>query len=374
MRDTLHVALYVDSPSFYGAEQVARGIVSGLPDSMRVTLIGPYLDVLRRVAELRSSATVTVVPQVRNKRDWRSLLALRRALRALEADILHVNLTDMAACLPEILVAATVRDLSVVALEHHPHAPSSKFQRLVKRASVRLLQGHVAVSRSLAREVIAVTGERASSVRVIPNGLAPVEVAGTGDSAIVRFGVACRLERAKGLDILVDALALAERVQVDIVGTGTELVNLEAQSRAVGVADRVRFLGWTDDVDAFYRSIDVYVLPSRSEAMPLSVIEAMHHGLPVVAAEVGGLPELLEHGVTGLLVQPENPAALAAALEELRIDPQRRRQLAANALDRARSAFSIELMASRYAELYRDAAHPVRSGGRRGVRQSSRLA
>jgi glycosyltransferase involved in cell wall biosynthesis len=137
-----------------------------------------------------------------------------------------------------------------------------------------------------------------------------------------------RLEAGKGLDVLLRAAAHLPEATFAIAGDGPERVVLEALARALGVDERVRFLGFRNDVEALLAGCDVFVLPSLDEGFPLSVLEAMAACRPVVASDVGGVPEAITHDETGLLVPPGNPDALAAALARLLDDAPTRRRLA----------------------------------------------
>jgi glycosyltransferase involved in cell wall biosynthesis len=120
---------------------------------------------------------------------------------------------------------------------------------------------------------------------------------------------------------LVEAAALLRRhapaARVLIVGDGEERATLERQAAALGLDDMVLFVGMRTDVPALLAAADVYVQPSLFEAFPVSVLEAMAVGLPVVATAVGGVPEMVAHGKSGLLVPPARPDALAAAMVQL---------------------------------------------------------
>jgi len=168
-----------------------------------------------------------------------------------------------------------------------------------------------------------------------------------------------RLSIDKGHDVLIAAaekLARSHpRLLVLIVGEGEERGRLEAMISAAGMTSHVRLLGHRSDVPSLLGLADVSVLPSRSEGTPFALLEAMAHGLPVVAAQFGGADELIEHGRTGLLTAVDDASALSAALARALDDPA---SMAAMAL-RARSLlphFSRENMVNRTLELLAQAA------------------
>jgi len=142
-----------------------------------------------------------------------------------------------------------------------------------------------------------------------------------------------RLEREKGHSVLLEAIArLSDRgipVQLDLVGDGTLLDALRARARELGVEDRVTFAGAVgqDRIQDHYRRADAFCLPSLGEGIPVVLMEALASGLPAVASNTMGIPELIEDGVTGLLVPAGRPDELAAAVERLAADPALRRAL-----------------------------------------------
>lgn len=128
------------------------------------------------------------------------------------------------------------------------------------------------------------------------------------------LGVAARLERVKGVDVALAALALLpEDVRLAIAGGGSEAAALRAQAATLGIAHRVHWLGVLDDMARFHPALDLLLVPSRNEGLPLAPLEAQSCGVRVVAAEVGGVAAALCPD-TGRLVPPENPAALAQAV------------------------------------------------------------
>ena len=184
-------------------------------------------------------------------------------------------------------------------------------------------------------------------VRYVPNGL-PVPAAVVPDPYGPMLCVA-RLVPKKGIDLLVRALAImqAERT-LEIVGDGACRQDLEALTVELGVNQRVRFLGalTADGVDAAYRRCSLVALPCRIDAdgdrdgMPTVLVEAMARGLPAVSTDVVGIDELIDNGQTGRLVPPEDPTALAAALDAVLLDPVAAAEMGAKARDRVTREFA----------------------------------
>ncbi len=140
-----------------------------------------------------------------------------------------------------------------------------------------------------------------------------------------------RLAPQKALDVLIDAIARLDSVNLAIVGGGPLEASLAEHARKRGTAERIRFLGWRDDVGEYLGAADVFALSSTWEARALAAQEAIMAGLPVVSSDVGGMSELITDGVSGRLVPPGDASALADAIAEVLGSPDRGRGLAERA-------------------------------------------
>jgi len=169
-------------------------------------------------------------------------------------------------------------------------------------------------------------------------------------------GVVGRLSPEKGVDLFLDACAVLARKGLAfsalVVGDGPERAHLEARSSGLGLASRVRFLGQVHNVDVVYGNLDLVVLPSRSEGLPNTLLEAMQADVPVVATAVGGVPEAVGASGAAHLVAPGSAVALAEAIE--RALTQGDRPEAAAARRDVASRFSLESRLEAHVELYRD--------------------
>jgi glycosyltransferase involved in cell wall biosynthesis len=249
----------------------------------------------------------------------------------------------------------------IVSHEHTWSYEGRPLRRLVDRHVIaRGSDAFVAVSEDDRRKMIEVEGVRPKDAVVIANGIAdPPPPSGAdvraeigidaGRPLLVALG---RLEPQKGFDMLIDAVTRLPEVALVIAGEGGERAALEAQARRLGAAGRVFLPGFRTDVPDLLGAADAAVFASRFEGSPLSVIECMATGTAIVATRVGGVPELLDDGVHGLLVPPEDADALAAALERVVAEPELRARLGAAARERQRGEFAIASMLDRVTELY----------------------
>jgi glycosyltransferase involved in cell wall biosynthesis/peptidoglycan/xylan/chitin deacetylase (PgdA/CDA1 family) len=247
----------------------------------------------------------------------------------------------------------------------------------LQRASYAAAHRIVANSRAAA-ERLRHEGVGDEKIVVIPNGIDSTIFAARQYSPRPRqiAMVAC-LREEKRIDVLIGAapqiLARFPDARFVIAGDGTCRESLVALAGQLGVADRISFLGHRDDVPAILAQADMFVLPSRSEALPNSVIEAMVSGLPVVASDVGGIPELVDDGKTGYLVPPGDPQALAAALGRLLEDPQRAAELGRAGRIKIEQNFSFDRMVDQIETLYLselDRAQTQRARGHQRVKRT----
>lgn len=176
---------------------------------------------------------------------------------------------------------------------------------------------------------------------------------------LFRFGIVGRLVPVKDHASLISAFAqVVQRLphcRLEILGDGPLRGALEAQCAALGLREVVRFHGFSDRVAEFFGSIDTAVLCSKSEGLPLSVLEAMASGLPIVGTSVGGIPDLIQDGQCGWLCAPTDPASLAEAMLRAAQTPEPERlALGRRGREHARTAYSDEQMISGYETLFRE--------------------
>jgi glycosyltransferase involved in cell wall biosynthesis len=228
----------------------------------------------------------------------------------------------------------------------------------------------VCVSQSLRRALLEESPLRPEEVAVIFNGVDVTRFRPGRNEAIRRelgvaddellIGAVGNVRRPKGYEILLEAAALLARegircrIVVAGIARGPLFAELEERHAALGLGSMVRFIGFRDDVDDFYRALDIYLLTSHSEGFSLSTVQALASGLPVVATRCGGPEEIVTDGVDGVLTAAGSPREIAAAISALANDPARRGRLAGAARVAAESRFSTEAMLGAYEELYEE--------------------
>ena len=291
-------------------------------------------------------------------RVMRGLRALRY-FRAVRPDVIHVhNPTSLHYAVLSRLVANSAIVLTVHGETHARRGTALEW---------RLVKGVAVVSHAALQTLRLPCDPR--KFRVIHNGIATASDTSElreATRAELALGnrvvgvIVARLNGRKGHATLLKSVALLRDSDVTplilVVGDGPEGEALERQAQQLGLGpSQVRFLGARSDVDRILSAADFFVLPSDTEGLPLSVLEAMAHGLPIVASRVGGIPEIIETSEHGLLVPPGDSEALAEAIRSLIDDPVLRRNLSFAARARVNTEFSIAKTLENYDRLYRNA-------------------
>jgi glycosyltransferase involved in cell wall biosynthesis len=249
------------------------------------------------------------------------------------------------------------------------HGIIEGFPRAIERLHTWLVNVGVAsvlVSVSnKALEQAEAAGVRRERMLVIQNGIVPPQAdASVVDPTRAELGLRSpdlfllsvgRLVYQKGHEFLIDAMpSILQRyptAKAVICGDGNRLQSLTAQIRQLGLADSVLLLGNRPDIQRYLNSADIFVLPSRWEGLPVALLEAMGMGLPVVATRVEGVEEVIQDGKQGLLVPPEDSAALAAASLELMGAPETRSQMGTAARRRVEEHYTVDIMCDKYLSL-----------------------
>lgn len=355
-----------------GAERLAFQIALRLnPERFESTLcasrwpLPPELDggALQARQDLED-AGVTFLPLGRTRKaDVWVWGRLERYLRRERVDVVHTHKFGSNAW--GTMIARLAGVPVVVAHEHTWSYEGEPLRRLLDRELVaRGADRFIAVSREDQRRMTSVERIDPSRTVFIPNGVtasAPPSGRDVRDELGISpgapvIGTVCVMRPQKALHVLLRAVAeLLPRqpaLRVLIAGDGPERQRLEALAAELGVAGAVTFLGARKDVPDILRALDVAVSSSDFEGSPLAVMEYMDAALPVVATTVGGVPDLIEPGVHGLLVARGDHVGLAHAIDDLLRDPERRREMGHRARERRESEFSIDVLVGRLEDLY----------------------
>jgi glycosyltransferase involved in cell wall biosynthesis len=365
MSDRIRVLMLLDQlwSSWGGAEIFTVALAQALPSErfdVRVCTSRRGTGFL--IEELERAGVSYVSLGRRRRLDVAPFARLRSYLRSGRVDVLHTHM--FGSNLWGSVIGRAARVPVVVAQEHSWSYQGQPLRKLLDGQVIgRLADAFVAVSNADRERMIRLEKVKPDKVVVIPPAFLPRapangasvrgELGIPGDAPVV--GTVVAMKRPKALDVMIDAVALLRERKPDVrlllVGDGDSRAEWEAYASERGLAETARFLGFRSDVGPLIESFDVSVLSSDSEGTPLFVLESMAHGTPVVSTAVGGLPDLIEDGVSGLLVPQRDPGAMADALAAALDDPAMRERLATAARERLLE-FSIDQTAARFAELY----------------------
>lgn len=283
------------------------------------------------------------------------MLAFARWCRRIGADLVHT--CELYANVLGLPAAALARVPVRIGNRRELRTPDKRgvhiaAQRLAYRTAHLVAANSAAAASQLCREGVA-----PAKIRVIANGVdCDRYSAAPRKRPIRRIVTVANLREEKGHDTLIVAASLvAERhpdIEIALVGDGPLRASLVRQVNLRGLRGRVRFLGERNDIPAQLAAADLFVLPSRTEASPNALIEAMAAGLPVVASRVGGIPELIESGANGVLVTPDDPPALAAAIGNVIDHPSFAAALGRAARVTAERRYAFSSMVGAFEQLY----------------------
>ncbi len=310
---------------------------------------------------------------MRNDLDLGAVLVLRRELARAHVDLVHLH-TGRATWLGGL--AARLARL--------PALSTRRMDRRVRpgwttRALYGRLVSRVAAISPAVAERLRAGGVREDELVLIRSSIDPSALVSRTPREEIRRDLGAhertvllltlvRLVPRKGIDVLLSAFARlgSESPMLAIAGDGPERARLEERARALGIAGRARFLGERADKAELLAACDVFVLPSRAEGLGVAALEAMAAARPVVATRVGGLADLVLDGTTGMLVPPDDCAALATAIERMCSDAGLRERMGRAGRARLNDGFLAEQMVASYERLYGEvlaaAARPVGAG------------
>lgn len=332
---------------------------------------GNYLELHGRTAK------VEVIPdlgrEIRPLRDVQTLSRLVSLMRRIRPHVVHTH-TAKAGAVGR--AAAILAGVPAVVHTYHGHVLRGYFSpaktavyRGIEQSLAWKTDRLLAVTTRVRDELIALGVGKASQYRAVPLGfdLVPLLAAerrrgelraelGVGDAPLI--GIVARLVPIKAHEVFLAAAAEVRRqvpgARFLIVGDGELRQTLELQTAALGLTAAVRFLGWRADIDRLYADIDVMALTSRNEGSPVALIEAMAAGVPVVSTDVGGVADVVEHGVSGLLAPMDDAAAVARHVVTLLADPAMRRTMGRHGRTKVAATYDAGRLVTDIETLYED--------------------
>lgn len=368
MEEGSKIRLMFVTPCFgYGGlERVMLDIITDLDRSRFTpsfcTLLTPDAEMLRKLERLGIPCTVIDKGEGIN---WSLVPRLARLLRREQIDL--VNSHDIGATL---YAAPAARLAGIDAVVHTDHSQILTKKRLLpvyRWILQHLVTGSVTVSRDLAKYLAGEMRVDRSKIRTIPNGIDITRFRASGSDPDLRkelgiddgskvIGTIGRLTEQKGMEYLIDAFKGISKhspgAVLVIVGDGELRADLHSRVERNGLGGKVIFCGIRDDIPRLLGIFDIFVLPSLWEGQPITIMEAMASGRPIVATDVGGNGEILRSGELGLLVPAKDPDAITKAVNRLLGDPSMAGDLGEKARVHASAELSSTSMTRRYEEVF----------------------
>lgn len=369
----IRVGVLIDRLVAGGAEQLVYEQLGTQVEGVEFELF-----ILRPGGNFASRASRLECPiwQVEQRTPWdmSAVIRLSRLLRKRKLTLLHAHLPRVGAY---GRLAGRLASLPTIYTEHSLWCSHRRLNRLVNRLTIGLDEMVVAVSEAVAREIIEFCPRITPRVRVIHNGVDVVRIQHAARNRIeTRRSLGLReedrllinlanLRPAKDQATLLEAFKLLlpqfkEGLILAVVGRDVgEGTKLKTKAHEIGIANRVRFMGYREDALRLLAAADVFVLSSRFEGLPISLLEAGAVGLPCVVTRVGGVPEVIEDGKDGWLVRSADPHALAEAIREVLLDEEMARARGKALQQKVTHHFSLLTTAHSYADLYREICNNI---------------
>lgn len=361
---SIRVLHIIGSLRLGGAQTCLKSLVENIPADKIETYIYPLRS---RIVDIPIRANLIKLPY--HNYDPRKFLAILRICKQYHIDIIHAHLEK---AILGSLLATFFHQIPVVVHEHGP-VFHKNWRQYVYRFGLRRLRkrarAYIAVSQAAAHCLAQRTKIPQEDIRVIHN---PVDLDlfkpdpqarerirrqlnVNPDDVVVGF--VGRLDHVKGPDLLIDAMSCisdqSRRYILVLIGDGPQRASLQRRAEQLGINDRIRFLGFCNNVSELINAFDIGTVPSRAEAFGISALEFMCMKIPVVCSGVGGLAEIASNEVTSLVVDQNTPSRIAHCLERLIHDQTLRKKITAEAY-RRRENFSVSKYVESIAQIYAD--------------------
>lgn len=366
------ILLYTDTPQVGGAELQIFLLAKFLNrEKFEPILACSNYPTLDKWCEKFSNDGIRVIRlKVAHKHDPRHFFQLRKIIKTEKIDLLHVQVWNPASC----RYAFAIKSVPLIMTEHDPFK-LSPIKNILKKRSLKKVKKIVTISRHNQKLLQELYPKHSDKVQLIPNGLditwwqsqllrftdeerrkIKQELFHANDNTLIVICVA-ELHERKGQKYLIEAIpeVVSEfpNVKFVFVGDGPARANLEELVSRLKLEHHVTFTGQQKNISKLLKSSDIFCLPSRREAFGMVNLEAMLAGLPVIASRVGGIPDIVVDGKTGILVEPENPQALTKALKNLIKNPEKRTAMTLSGQKQALK-FAASTMAKEYEKVYEE--------------------
>ncbi|MFQ5639063.1 MAG: glycosyltransferase [bacterium] len=347
MKTRITVLHIIHTLELGGAEKFLLSVARSTKDIVNVKICSMYgHDHLTKAFETENITTIRL--NRKNKFNPLIILELSKIIKSVQPDMIHTHLF-FATIYGRI--AAKMSGVPVITTEHNES--NWRSGNIIAKIAYKLTAWNntriIAISEAVKSALVQDVKIQTSQIAVINNGISLSEFTESKqNSRVFRadfvVGSVGRLDVRKGYDVLLQAVAHLKsnnfKIKCILVGDGKERDQLQLLAKKLGIKDDVIFAGFQFEIQSYLAGMDVFVLPSKTEGFGIAILEAMAAGCPVVASNVGGIPEIIKPGVNGLLVNPDDAEQLASAILKLQ-DRQLAQKIIANSKNTV-SEFSIE--------------------------------
>ena len=324
------------------------------------------------VGEFLANNIPVYVVEKREGIDWSLAFRLRDLFRRLNVEIVHTH--NIAPYLYATIGAKMAGVSIVIHTEHSNLFAHQKKLMSAERILSKFTDVIISDSEKVTKQLLCGQKIDPNKVKTIING---IDTDSFAESARINLsasqipenhkviGIVARLVPVKNHRLLLEAFSMIRqrsgRTHLVIVGDGPLREKLESEAQRLGIAENVVFLGNRRDVPELMSTFNLFALSSLDEGLSLTLLEAMSSGLPIVATEVGGNPEVVIHGETGFVVPSQNPIAFAQACVKLLSDDNLAREMGRRGLERVRKFYSLDKMTRRYEQVYERLTQRIRN-------------
>lgn len=362
----IRVLQLISSAGHYGAEEMVLILSKCLPSQGTECIVAAFDNVHRPntalLEQARSRGITAEAVACRGRVDTQTVVRIREMMRRYGVNVLHMH--GYKADVYGLLAASGCATVSTCHNWITNQFPERAYAR-IDRVVLRFCKAVVAVSRRVAM-ILEKSGVKPDKIHLVSNGIdvssyeAVIPTAQlpprTNDRCII--GVVGRLSPEKGIEYLLRAAAevlhQAPKTLFVVVGAGPQAESLQALSKKLNIQNNVIFTGNLREMPGVYAALDILVMPSLTEGLPMTLLEALASSRPVIASCVGDIPSVIQDAHTGLLVQPQDVHGLTTAIMRLLNDPQIRSCIGRQGRILVEERFSASSMARRYADIYRN--------------------
>jgi len=360
MKEKIKVLEIIDSLSSGGAESLLKNFILEAKKNklFNIEIATLYFNAIFK-KEIKNAGIPVWTLGLTYKYDLRGVIKLTKLIRKRKYDIIHVHLfpADIFAALASLFLP---KDIVWIFSEHNDYnrRRSYKFCKILDSFTYSRYSKIICVSKQVQSALFSWLPSVNKKTKVISNAVPIPKFLNLCPVKIYDILFVGRLTKQKGVEILLKAIKIlknkhSRNLKIAIVGDGDLKENLNDLTAELGLNKEVKFLGVREDINGLMDSAKIFVLPSRWEGFGLVIVEAMSNMLPVIATNVGGIPEIIENGKDGLLVPPENSGALARAINSLLENEKLREKLSQAAYKKVKEKYSIDVYSIHMLDFYK---------------------